>query len=476
LVERLDRVNITTPIDQQTARRFAPEADAWLAERAEASLLIDSIGHRIIAANGGGASALGYFGTQPLQLDPAMPGWAILKAATHVGPEFPPRTEPVLFWTPLGPRILTGRVETVRRGDQALVLFTLMPVGAGCAAREPGPAGVAQTSNDLATLREIARRIRAGTGAPLTSTADPATLADGAVQIALEGAPRLPEHRSAAAKANVNPTSGAPRLTPAPLDFCPPTHDAAPAALAPNKPSPANLAKLAHELRTPLSAIVSLAEIMRDERLGQMGNARYKSYAADIHDSALHTLELITAMTQAPPADTRGGPPQLSHSKVDLNELVRSCASSMRPIATRGHTTLITDLAPAQPQILADRRAVRQIIFNLLANALRFTPSNGFITLTTLVKTCGSVRMSVTDTGPGMAPAEIDRVLAENTDTNAQSAGDRQRANGCVNTGIGLPLVRDLVDAHDSLLAIDSGPGRGTSVMITFPKSRVIRP
>jgi len=237
-------------------------------------------------------------------------------------------------------------------------------------------------------------------------------------------------------------------------------------------------ARLAHELRTPLSAIVSLAEIMRDERLGAMGNPRYKAYAADIHDTARHTLDLIGAMLDdsRDEANAAGGAahPRLELDTVDLNDIAERCASAMQPIAARGGVTIA--LAPSDDvkAVLADRRAIRQIILNVLSNALRFTPKGGRITLATARRNDGTIELSVADTGSGMDPADIARALSS---TTMAPAPPRIRLAGeHAGFGFGLPLVRELAEAHGGSLDIESVPEHGTRVVVILPAAGVPSP
>lgn len=262
-------------------------------------------------------------------------------------------------------------------------------------------------------------------------------------------------------------TAGTPR--PPPLDF---KQHADPAL------RDGAAAKLAHELRTPLSAIVSLAEIMRDERLGAMGNPRYKAYAADIHDTARHTLDLIGAMLDVDRdeanATGRAAHPRLELDNVDLNDIAKRCASAMQPIAARGGVAIA--LAPSDDvkAVHADRRAIRQIILNVLSNALRFTPTGGRITLATARRNDGTVELSVADTGSGMDPADIARVLAG---TTTAAAPPRTRLAGeHAGFGFGLPLVRELAEAHGGSLDIESVPEHGTRVVVTLPAAGVPPP
>ena len=235
------------------------------------------------------------------------------------------------------------------------------------------------------------------------------------------------------------------------------------------------LARLAHELRTPLGAIVSLAEVMRDEQLGAMGNPRYKAYAGDIHDTARHTLDLVVAMLDgavASASDT-AAPGRIAGEPVDLNAICSSSASAMRPIAARGGVTLETRLDPALPMVRADRRSLRQIILNVVSNGLRHTAAGGRIEIATRREPGGEIILSIADSGSGMRAADIDRALGKAP--AAQVVSRRLRVAGSQSgTGIGLPLVRELTEAHGGRLEIESHPGTGTRIVIRLPADRAL--
>jgi two-component system cell cycle sensor histidine kinase PleC len=212
-------------------------------------------------------------------------------------------------------------------------------------------------------------------------------------------------------------------------------------------------------LKTPLSAIVAASEIMRDERLGPMGNQQYLGYARDIHESAAHALAVITKMlTRATSeADAAAGV-----ARVDLNDLAARTVSSMQALAAERDLTLDVDLEEGLLLVSADETAVRQILINLLANAFKFTPPGGDIRVVTGYQMNGSAFLVVRDTGEGMDQATIDEVF----NSDAGKIGAR-RGGGY---GIGLPLVRRLAQQIGADIEIDSAPLKGTVVLLSFPK------
>ncbi|MFA5950778.1 MAG: HAMP domain-containing sensor histidine kinase [Hyphomicrobium sp.] len=223
------------------------------------------------------------------------------------------------------------------------------------------------------------------------------------------------------------------------------------------------LGKLAHELKTPLSAISAASEIMKDERLGPIGNARYLGYAAGIHDSARHALGVIERLIGRGEANEGA----LEFAEIDANALLQSSASQVKLLAERAGIELALDLEPRLPHVVADATSLRQIVFNLLTNALKFTLAGGRITVASAYQLDGPLRIEVKDTGRGMSHREIRRYL------DAKSAPRPERREGG-GFGMGLPLVRALAEANGAQLAIESAPGKGTSAAVIFSKDRVI--
>ena len=212
---------------------------------------------------------------------------------------------------------------------------------------------------------------------------------------------------------------------------------------------------------------------MRDERLGAIGNERYRGYASDIHDSARHALAVINSMLGRSAAGAATGTgrreaaePQL-FAQLDLNAIVEGTVSGMRPLADNAAVAVSARLRPRLPNVIADPVSVRQILLNLLTNAVKFTAGGGAVTVTTRYALDGPVEIVVADTGAGMSAADIARSLS--TDAPPQRA---PREGGGL--GIGLPLVRLLAEANGATIAIDSAPGAGTAVVVAFAKNRVV--
>ncbi|KAA5599253.1 PAS domain S-box protein [Blastochloris sulfoviridis] len=228
------------------------------------------------------------------------------------------------------------------------------------------------------------------------------------------------------------------------------------------------LAKISHEIRTPLNAIIGFSEVMMEERFGPIGNPRYKEYLKDIHTSGEHVVSLVNDLLDL--SKIEAGKLDLEFVSVDLNDVLAQCMALMQPQANRERIIIRTSLAPHLPPVVADARAMRQIVLNLLSNSIRFTQPGGQVILSTALSETGEVVVRVRDTGVGMNEADIAAALEPfrqiNTSGRAGTRGD--------GTGLGLPLTKALVEANRATFGIRSGVNAGTMVEITFPPTRVL--
>jgi PAS domain S-box-containing protein len=224
------------------------------------------------------------------------------------------------------------------------------------------------------------------------------------------------------------------------------------------------LTKISHELRTPLSAIMGFAEVMMEERLGPVGNERYKEYLRDIHASGAHVLSLVNDLLDL--AKIEAGKFDLEFGAVDANAVIAGSVNLIQPQAARAKVVVRVGLMPRLPQIVADERSLRQIILNLLSNAVKFTGVGGQVIVATTLNDDGEVVLRVRDTGIGMDDAEVAAALEPFKQTRAG-----RRAGG---TGLGLPLTKALAEANRARFAIRSAPNSGTLVEVVFPTTRVL--
>ena len=222
--------------------------------------------------------------------------------------------------------------------------------------------------------------------------------------------------------------------------------------------------KLAHELKTPISAIVAASEIMRDERLGEIGNDRYREYAADIHDSARLMLAIIDRMLAERSREPL--PQPLEPRSLEPETLINATVSSLLPLAQNSgvRLRLVTSGQPL-PRLTVDEVSLKQILINLISNALKFTPSGGTITLRAVCDAGGPLSICVEDTGSGMDKADLAAAM-RGEPTSAAASHKR-------GLGLGLQLVQSLMRANGGELRIESAPGQGTQAILMFPRERL---
>jgi len=222
------------------------------------------------------------------------------------------------------------------------------------------------------------------------------------------------------------------------------------------------LATMSHELRTPLNVILGFSEILRNQYFGPLGGERYREYAEDIHASGDDLLALINDVLDI--SAIEAGKRPMIKEWVELRELVAVCTHTVE--STNGEDGLVFDVRIADdlPQLYADRRAVKQVLLNLLSNAAKFTPSDGHASIS-LEATPTDVTIIVADTGIGITPEDLPGL----TDPFTRVVSDPRVAQE--GAGLGLTIVKSLVDLHDGAVRIESEVGTGTRVAVTFPNT-----
>src|SRR4051812_15125154 len=226
------------------------------------------------------------------------------------------------------------------------------------------------------------------------------------------------------------------------------------------------LAQMSHELRTPLNAILGFSEVMKSEVFGPHAVPTYKEYAADIHDSGVHLLNLINEILDL--SRIEAGRYELNEEAVSLAHIVEDCHHLLKLRARNRGITIHEVFESALPRLWADERAVRQICLNLLSNAIKFTPQGGEVWLKVGWTASGGQYMSVKDNGPGIPEEEISIVLASfGQGSNAIKSAEQ-------GTGLGLPIAKNLIDLHGGTFTLKSKLREGTEVIVTFQAERVM--
>lgn len=222
------------------------------------------------------------------------------------------------------------------------------------------------------------------------------------------------------------------------------------------------LANMSHELRTPLNAILGFSEMMTQEIFGPMGNTQYGEYAELIHESGSHLLSLISDILDM--SKIEAGKYELSFESVAVVPALKKAARMVQTRVGEGELELLLQVDGIEDcHVYADERALTQILLNILSNAVKFTPAGGRITLSAVRAAHGRIAISVRDTGVGIEAQDLERVL------NPFEQVVRHAELASQGTGLGLPLVRALVDMQDGVFNINSTPGRGTTVTIAIP-------
>jgi two-component system, sensor histidine kinase ChiS len=227
------------------------------------------------------------------------------------------------------------------------------------------------------------------------------------------------------------------------------------------------LAMMSHELRTPLNSILGFSDIIRTETLGPLGDQRYGEYATHIHDSGAHLLNLIGDLLDI--SRIEAGKVDLRLEPLDLAEICENAARHAATRERRASDAVTMTFEPKLPLLKADQRAVTQMVINLLSNALKFTPEGGRIALYAARRQDGGISIEVTDNGVGMEADEIPKALA--LFTQVDDGHSRQHEG----TGLGLPIVKSLVELHGGGLSLESEKGRGTVVRLDFPPHATVQ-
>jgi two-component system cell cycle sensor histidine kinase PleC len=238
------------------------------------------------------------------------------------------------------------------------------------------------------------------------------------------------------------------------------------AAEAANRAKSQFLATVSHELRTPLNAIIGFAEIVQMQLFGPNAIQRYAGYAKDISESARHLLAVINDILDM--SKIEAGRYELEKREAAVADLVDACLKIMRGRASEGRVAVARDVPEGLPAVMVDPRAMKQILLNLIANAIKFTPEGGKLTVGAALEEDGGLALKVGDTGIGIAPDELARVCEPFHQADATLARKHE------GTGLGLSISRRLIEMHGGSLAIESAVGQGTTVTVRLPPEAVL--
>jgi PAS domain S-box-containing protein len=219
------------------------------------------------------------------------------------------------------------------------------------------------------------------------------------------------------------------------------------------------LARISHEVRTPLNAIIGFAEVMTGERFGALGNERYVEYMKDIRASGERVAAIIDDLTDLSRIET--GKLDLAFINQNLNDLVETCVAVMQPQANRERIIIRTSLAHMLPQVVADARALRQITLNLIGNSIHLANAGGQVIVSTALSDFGEVVLRVRDTGHGLNDNEVAAAMEP---FRTQGPSDQAQDGSPVS----LSLTKALVEANRAQFHIRTGARSGTLVEVVF--------
>jgi len=226
------------------------------------------------------------------------------------------------------------------------------------------------------------------------------------------------------------------------------------------------LANMSHELRSPLTSIIGFTEMMRGEFYGPIDNEKYSDYLDSIHVSGTHLSNLISDLLDISAIEE--GRLELFEETVEIKEVVVSSYIIVQPRANVGKINFTIEMDKKLPIILVDSRRFKQILVNLLTNAIKFTPEGGSVNLGVDIENDGSLQIVVKDTGIGMDENGIAKALTKFGQIDSEQSRKHQ------GTGLGLPLTKELVEMHGGSMLIDSDLGSGTTIKVLIPKDRVM--
>lgn len=226
------------------------------------------------------------------------------------------------------------------------------------------------------------------------------------------------------------------------------------------------LATMSHELRTPLNAILGFSEVLKNELYGAHALPAYRDYSADIHSSGQHLLALINQILDL--SRVESGRQELSEGRLSLAAVARECRHLLTIRAQKRDIVIDEALEADLPPLWADERAVRQIVLNLLTNAVKFTPQGGQVTIKVGWTSAGGEYISVRDNGAGIPESEIAMVMS------SFGRGALAQKNAEEGSGLGLPIVKGLAELHGAEFFLKSKLREGTEAIVIFPPKRVM--
>lgn len=227
------------------------------------------------------------------------------------------------------------------------------------------------------------------------------------------------------------------------------------------------LANMSHELRTPLNAIIGFSEIIKDEIMGPVENLAYKEYASDIYNSGNDLLRIISEILEV--SKIEAGNRELNEGPVKLSRAVASCLVILKGKIEDHQLNVALDLPTDLPELVGEELVIKQILLNLMSNAVKFTPPGGEIKIKAYVHSNQKMMIEIIDTGIGMTAEELEKAMQPFWQANCSLARDTS------GTGLGLTLVQSLARLHGANMQLESEKGKGTTARLIFPEERILK-
>lgn len=228
------------------------------------------------------------------------------------------------------------------------------------------------------------------------------------------------------------------------------------------------LASISHDLRTPLNAILGFAELIAKEQFGPHSNPKYAESARSIEDGARRLFAVLTDILDM--AQLESGRMEVNRGLVDLEELIGEVLAIVRERIEEEQAQVDVRIDPVLPNLWTDRSRLRQILVNLISNALTFTPAHGRVLVYGHFAPSGDIEIAVADTGSGMSPDEVKRAVTRFGHATSESIRKHQ------GIGLGLPLAKSLTELLGGRLRVESAKGQGTVVTLDFALEVVSQP
>jgi len=222
------------------------------------------------------------------------------------------------------------------------------------------------------------------------------------------------------------------------------------------------IANMSHELRTPLNTIMGFSKLLTEHSRRKLPEADVVEYAGLIHDAASHLLTIINEILDI--SKMQSGKYSLESTEVAMEEVLTGCMKSLLPVAEDARVTVDFVQQPYRlPNVRGDAVKLRQILMNLVGNAIKFTPSGGTVTIEAIARSDTGLTINIRDTGVGMTPDEIRIALMPFGQVDGRLTRWRE------GTGLGLPIAKSLIELHGGELLITSNKAQGTEIVINFP-------